>query len=71
MQDLPVQENPVQVNAFVVKQKSPESGEFGAVFGWTATAPIQCEPAQTGAFFAVTGAACGDGVERGLCTTSV
>ena len=33
MLDLPVQGNPVQVNAVVVKQKSPESGDFGAVFG--------------------------------------
>ena len=35
VQDLPVQGNPVQVNAVVVKQKSPESGDFGAVFGGT------------------------------------
>ena len=35
MQDFPVQGNPVQVNAVVVKQKSPESGKFGAVFGGT------------------------------------
>ncbi len=33
MLDLPVQGNPVQVNAVVVKQKSPESGDFGAVYG--------------------------------------
>ena len=35
VQDLPVQGNPVQVNAVGVKQKSPESGDFGAVFGGT------------------------------------
>ena len=29
VQDLPVQGNPVQVNAVVVKQKSPESGAVG------------------------------------------
>ena len=34
-----------------------------AVFDWTATAPTRCERAQTGAFLAVTGAVCGDGVE--------
>jgi len=31
-----------------------------AVFDWTATAPIGCEHAQTGAFLAVTGAVCGN-----------
>jgi hypothetical protein len=36
VKDLPVQGNPVQENAVVVKQKSPESGEFRVVFGWTA-----------------------------------
>ena len=61
--DLPVQGNPVQVNAVVVKQKSPESGEFRVVFGWTGTTPMRCECAQTGAFLAVTGVVCGDGVE--------
>ena len=35
MLDLPVQGNPVQVNAVVVKQHSPESGEFRAVFSCT------------------------------------
>ena len=63
MLDLPVQGNPVQVNAVVVKQKSPESGEFRVVFGWTGTTPMRCECAQTGAFLAVTGVVCGDGVE--------
>ena len=63
VQDLPVQGNPVQVNAVVVKQKSQESGDFRAVFDWTATAPIGCELPQTEAFLAVTGAVCGDGVE--------
>ena len=57
--DLPVQGNPVQVNAVVVKQKSPESGEFRVVFGWTGTTPMRCECAQTGAFLAVTGVVCG------------
>ena len=56
MRDLPVQGNPVQVNAVVVKQKSPESGEFRVVFGWTSTTPMRCECAQTGAFLAATGA---------------
>ena len=56
--DLPVQGNPVQVNAFAVK-KSPESGKFGAVFGWMSTAPTRCERAQTGAFLAATGAVWG------------
>ena len=46
-------------------KKSPESGEFGAVFGWTSTTPMQCEPAQTGPFLAVTGAVCGDVVGWG------
>ena len=63
MLDLPVQGNPVQVNAVVVKQKSPESGEFRVVFGWTSTTPMQCKRARTEAFLAATGAACGDGVE--------
>ena len=63
MQDLPVQENPVQVNAVVVKQKSPESGDFGAAFGWTGTVPMHRECAQTGALLVATGAVCGDGVE--------
>lgn len=63
MQDFPVQENPVQVNAVVVKQKSPESGEFMVVLGWTSTTPMHRECAQTGAFLAVTGAVCEDGVE--------
>ena len=36
-----------------------------AVFDWTATAPIGCERAQTGAFLAATGAVCEDGVEGG------
>ena len=58
MQDFPVPENPVHVNAVVVKQKSPESGEFRAVFGGTDTVPMRCERAQTGAFLAVTGAVC-------------
>ena len=39
VQDLPVQGNPVQVNAVVVKQKSPESGEFGVVYSHRADAP--------------------------------
>lgn len=62
----PVQVKPVWVKPAQEKPflgKSLKCGEFGAVFGWTATAPIQCEPAQTGAFFAATGAACGDVVE--------
>ena len=63
VQDLPVQGNPVQVNAVVVKQKSPESGEFRVVLGWTSTTPMHRECAQTGAFLAATGAVCGDGVE--------
>lgn len=63
MRDFPVQENPVQVNAVVVKQKSPESGEFMVVLGWTSTTPMHRECAQTGAFLAVTGAVCKDGVE--------
>ena len=70
MQDLPVQGNPVQVNAVVVKQKSPESGDFGAVFGWTGTVPMRCERAQTGAFLAVTGAVCGAAAAWYLRTTS-
>ena len=57
----PVWVKPAQEKPFL--GKSLKCGEFGAVFGWTATAPIQCEPAQTGAFFAATGAACGDVVE--------
>ena len=63
VQDLPVQGNPVQVNAVVVKQKSPESGEFRVVLGWTGTAATQCKRAQTEALLAATGAVCGDGVE--------
>ena len=63
MQDLPVQGNPVQVNAIVVKQKSPESGEFRVVLGWTSTTPMHRECAQTEASLAVTGVVCGDGVE--------
>ena len=47
----------------MTKQKSPESEDFGAVFGWTGTVPMWCERAQTGAFLAVTGAVYGDGVE--------
>ena len=60
VQDLPVQGNPVQVNAVVVKQKSPESGEFRVVLGWTSTTPVHRECAQTGASLAVTGAVCGN-----------
>ena len=64
MQDLPVQGNPVQVNAVVVKQKSPESGEFRVVLGWASTTTsMHRERAQTGAFLAATGAVCRDGVE--------
>ena len=63
VQDLPVQGNPVQVNAVVVKQKSPESGNFTAIFGRTSTTPMRCECAQTETFLAVTGAVCEDGVE--------
>ena len=63
VQDLPVQGNPVQVNAVVVKQKSPESGEFRVVLGWTRTTPMHRECAQTGAFLTVTGAVYGNGVE--------
>ena len=75
MQDLPVQENPVRVKPaqekpFFGKKKSPKSGDFRAVFDWTATAPIGCERAQTGAFLAVTGAVCGNAAEWCLCTTS-
>ena len=63
VQDLPVQGNPVQVNAVVVKQKSLESGEFRVVFGWTSTTPMRCECAQTGAFLAAAGAVCGSAAE--------
>lgn len=63
MQDLPVQGNPVQVNAVVVKQKSPESGEFMVVLGWTSTTPMHRERAQTGAFFAAMGAVCRSAAE--------
>ena len=42
MLDLPVQENPVQVNPVLI-QKIPESGEFRAVVIWTATAPMLCK----------------------------
>ena len=35
MQAFPAQVKPVRVNAVVVKQKSPESGEFWVVLGWT------------------------------------
>ena len=59
----PVWEKPVQEKPFLGKKKSPKSGDFRAVFDWTATAPIGCECAQTGAFLAATGAVCGDGVE--------
>ena len=48
-------------------KKSPESGKFRAVFGWTATAPIGCERAQTGAFLAATGAVCGEAIEQCWC----
>lgn len=61
VQAKPVWAKPAQEKPFL--GKSLKCGGFGAVFGWTATAPIQCEPAQTGAFFAATGAACGDVVE--------
>ena len=60
VQDLPVQGNPVQVNAVVVKQKSPESGEFRVVLGWTSTTPMHRECAQTGASLAAPGAVCGN-----------
>ena len=40
------------------------------MFGWTGTASMRCERAQTGAFFEVTGAVCGDAVEWCLRTTS-
>ena len=63
MLDLPVQENPVQVNAIVVKQKSQESGEFRVVLGWTSTTPMHRECAQTGALLAATGAVCGSAAE--------
>jgi len=63
VQDLPVQGNPVQVNAVVVKQKSPESGEFMVVLGWTSTTPMHRERAQTGAFFAAMGAVCRSAAE--------
>jgi len=46
-----------------MKQKSLESGEFWAVFGWAGTALMHRECARTGAFLAATGAVCGDGVE--------
>ena len=59
MLDLPVQGSPVRVNPVLI-QKNPGSGDFGAVFGGTAIAPMRCECAQTGAFLAVTGALCGD-----------
>ena len=62
MQDLPVQGSPVRVNPVLI-QKNPGSGDFGAVFGGTAIAPMRCERAQTGAFLAATGAVCEDGVE--------
>lgn len=68
MQAFPVQVKPVwakpaQEKPFFGKKKSPKSGDFRAAFDWTATAPIGCERAQTGAFLAATGAVCGDGVE--------
>ena len=63
MQAFPAQVKPVRVNAVVVKQKSPESGEFWVVLGWTSTTPMHRECAQTGVFLAATGAVCGDGVE--------
>ena len=44
-------------------KKSPESGDFGAIFGWTGTVPMGGECAQTGVFLAATGAVCEDGVE--------
>lgn len=68
MQAFPVQVKPVwakpaQEKPFLDKKKSPKNGDFRAVFDWTATAPIGCECAQTGAFLAAIGAVCGDGVE--------
>ena len=68
MQAFPVQVKPVwakpaQEKPFFGKKKSPKSGDFRAAFDWTVTAPIGCECAQTGAFLAVTGAVCEDGVE--------
>ena len=66
MQAFPVQVKPVWAKPAQEKPflgKSLKCGEFGAVFGWTATAPTRCECAQTGAFLAATGAVCGDGVE--------
>ena len=59
----PVWEKPAQEKPFFGKKKSPKSGDFRAAFDWTVTAPIGCECAQTGAFLAVTGAVCRDGVE--------
>ena len=66
MQAFPVQVKPVRAKPAQEKPflgKSLKDGEFGVVYGWTSTAPIQCEPAQTGAFFAATGVVCGNGVE--------
>ena len=65
MQAFPVQVKPVwakpaQEKPFLGKKKSPKSGDFRAAFDWTATAPIGCERAQTGAFLALTGAVCGN-----------
>ena len=66
MQDLPVQGNPVQVNAFVVKQKIPgKRGFWGGIWPDEYRADARCERAQTGAFLAVTEAVWGDGVEWG------
>ena len=61
VQAKPVRAKPAQEKPFL--GKSLKGGDFGAVCGWTSTAPIQCEPAQTGAFFAATGVVCGDVVE--------
>jgi len=59
--DLPVQGNLCSGKYLRGKiKKSPESGEFGVVFGWTDTAPMRFECAQARAFLAVTGAVCGN-----------
>ena len=66
MRAFPVQVKPVWAKPAQEKPflgKSLKDGEFGVVYGWTSTAPMLCECAQTGAFFAATGVVCGDVVE--------
>ena len=59
----PVRAKPAQEKSFLGKKKSPESGDFGAIFDWEGNAPTRCECAPKRAFLAATGAVCGDCVE--------